>query len=115
MTEIHAQIKYDTQNPSHKKWAKDSLRYQMVQALGELVFENRAGIICISPLEETEFPEFDWRATSTIRLAAKYEFAHSYPVFIHEGFAYKNTIVRDPDTLSFWERAKFILTGKYPK
>lgn len=115
MTKISAQIKYDTQFPEHKKHADKEIKYKMTQALGELVLENREGIICISPIQWDEFPEFDWRATSTIRLSAEYQFAHSFPVYVHEGFEYKNELVRPPYTLKFWERVKFVFTGDYPK
>lgn len=115
MTKVTAQMKYDTQFPEHKKHVDKEIKYRMVQMLGELVLENREGIICISPIKWQEFPEFDWRFTSTIQLSAEYQFAHSFPVYVHEGYEYKHESVRVPSGLKFWERVKFIFTGNYPK
>jgi hypothetical protein len=99
MTVIHAQIKHDTQYPDHEKWAREALRHQMIQALGELTFSNREGIICIAPLKESESHEFDYRPSSTIRLEAEYQFAHKYPVILYEGYSYQNMVVIPPHEL----------------
>lgn len=115
MTIVSTQIKYDTQHPEMKKWAKENIKHQMIMEMGRLVCENREGVICISPLEHEEFPEFDYRPSMTIKVSAKYEFAHSFPVYIHEGFVYQSEHVRPPSSLNFLERVKFIFTGKYPK
>lgn len=115
MTIVSAQIKYDTQYPEMKKWATENIKRNMIMEMGRLVCENREGVICISPIQWEEFPEFDYRFSITLKLSAKYEFAHSFPIYINDGFVYQSEHVRPPSSLSLLERVKFILTGKYPK
>lgn len=113
MTVLQCQVAYNLEISDAKKWAEESARRQLYDGIGDMVFENTDQVICLFPKKIVERVD-NWRLDGSqmvVEVSVECVYANSYPIIVPE---WKYREVVSPSKLSFFQRVRFILTGKYP-
>lgn len=101
-------------NSRIRELARRRADWEFSEKIAELVLDtSRQGTICFAPYQVGEYPETFYE--STLRASMIYDYARQLPVIIHDGFKFQGIPIKAPEELTFLERCKFILTGKYPR
>lgn len=117
MTRYQANYQYPIEHEIHSiDMSKRSLEI-MTRNLGdtllELIFDQkRSSPLVISQVTLKKLSEWDMVRHE---LSVEVEYAREMSVILFGGYTYKMKEIRHPETLKFWERVKFLFTGKYPR
>jgi hypothetical protein len=101
---------------NYEKFADNSLHRQLSATLNELIFAlGRTEHIVISPIrQDVELGMGIYVSPSKI-LSVNVEYSRTRLVERFGGYTYYSKEIIHPDKLSFWNRVKFIFTGRYPE